>query len=230
MTIAGVIAGWQSGIRRALATRGLAAAILAWSLALLVAVAEKRTGLHGAASRALEGRVFDLIVPVTLVWMSMRVLGSVRLEAAASPLARFGVSRRSVALGLIVASMVAGAVVAAIAAALTALVAHDPTAPAIAFDAYTSAWVGALTACAYGALFAFGATFGANGGGRFWALGFDLLFGGTSGAVALVTPRAHAENLLGGAPPLLLAQPASAALLVVIAGSFTWLALARCNP
>src|SRR5262245_15750797 len=160
----------------------------------------------------------------------MRVLEPLRLDASASPLARFGLSRRAVALGLVAASMVAGAIVAAVAAAITAGAAHDPSAPALAFDLYTSAWIGALTACAYAGLFALGATFGARGGGRYWAFGFDILFGGTGGVAALFAPRAHAQNLLGGEPPLLLGQPASVALLVVIAAGFTSLALARCNP
>jgi hypothetical protein len=125
--------------------------------------------------------------------------------------------------------MLTGAVLAAIAAAETAALAHDPTAPSIGLDVFTSGWIGALAALAYAAVFAFGATFGAKGGGRYWVLGFDLFFGGTGGVAALFAPRAHAQNLLGGEPPMLLGQPASAALLVVIAVSFTWLALARCN-
>jgi hypothetical protein len=36
--------------------------------------------------------------------------------------------------------------------------------------------------------------------------------------------------LLGGEPPLLLGQPASAALLVLIAVVFTVLAVSRCAP
>jgi hypothetical protein len=217
-------------MRRALATNALAVAVIAWGLSSLFAVAERRTTLYGAASRALEGQVFGLIVPISLLWISMRILEPLRLDIAATPLARFGLSRRAVALGLIAASMVAGALVAAITAAIAALAAHDPTAPALAFDLYTSAWIGALTACAYAGLFALGATFGAKGGGRFWALGFDLLFGGTSGVAALLAPRAHAQNLLGGEPPLLLSQPSSVVLLCLIAAVFTSLALARCDP
>jgi hypothetical protein len=227
---AGFLAGWRSGVRRATATGALAVAALAWGLSTLVAVAEKQTALYGAAGRALEGQVFGFIVPLALLWISVRVLEPLRLETAASPLARFGLSRRAVALGLIAASMVAGALVAAICAAITAFAAHDPTAPALAFDLYTSAWIGALTACAYAGLFALGATFGQKGGGRYWALGFDLLFGGTSGVAALFAPHAHAQNLLGGEPPLLLSQPSSAALLCLIAAAFTSLALARCTP
>jgi hypothetical protein len=217
-------------MQRALAVNALAVAVLAWGVSSLVAVAEKRTALYGAAGRALEGQVFGFVVPLSLLWISVRVLEPLRLENSASPLARFGLSRRAVALGLVAASMVAGAIVASIAAAITAAAAHDPTAPPLGFDLYTSAWIGALTACAYGGLFALGATFGAKGGGRYVAFGFDLLFGGTSGISALLAPRAHAQNLLGGEPPLFLSQHASAVLLVVIAAAFTSLALARCRP
>lgn len=230
MNTAGFRAGWRSGVERALARGAIAVAVLACGLSSLVAVAEKRTALYGAAGRALEGQIFGFILPIALLWISIRVLEPLRLDIAASPLARFGVSRRSVALGLVAASMVTGALVAAVAAAMAAGLAHDPTAPALGVDLYTSAWIGALTACAYAGLFALGATFGSRGGGRYWALGFDLLFGGTSGVAALLAPRAHAQNLLGGEPPLLLGQPASVALLVVIAAGFTSLALARCAP
>jgi hypothetical protein len=226
----GFVAGLDSGTRRAFVPRALAGALLAWGLAALIAMAEKRAAPFGAAGRALEGQVFGLILPIALLWISTRVLEPRRLDASTSGLARFGLSRRTVGLGLIAASMLGGALVAAVAAATTALLAHDPSAPSIALDALTCTWIGALTAAAYAALFALGATFGKNGGGRYWALGFDFLFGGTSGVAALFVPRAHAQNLLGGEPPLLLSQPASAALLVVIAATFTTLALARCKP
>jgi hypothetical protein len=203
---------------------------LAWGLAAIVALAEKRASLFGAAERALEGQVFGFILPVALLWLSTRVLSPERLETSTSPLARFGLSRRAVALGVVSASMIVGAAVAGVAAAVTALLGHDPSAPPVALDAITSAWIGALTASAYAALFAFGATFGARGGGRYWALGFDFVLGSTSGVAALLTPRAHALNLLGGEPPLLLSQPTSAAFLAVIAAAFTLLAITRLAP
>src|SRR5687767_2722239 len=81
---------------------------------------------------------------------------------------------------------------------------------------------------AYAALFAFGATYGAQGGGRWWSLAADFLLGSTSGVGALLAPRAHIENLLGGQPPMLLSQPASAASLGAIGVAFTLLALLRC--
>jgi hypothetical protein len=226
----GFSAGWQSGMDRALKPNALGVIVVAWGLAAMVALAEKRASLFGAAERALEGQLFGFILPVALFWLSTRVLSPERLDTSTSPLARFGVSRRAVALGVVSASMLVGAAVAGVAAAVTASVGHDPSAPPVALDAITSAWIGALTASAYAALFAFGATFGARGGGRYLALGFDFILGSTSGIAALLTPRAHALNLLGGEPPLLLSQPTSAALLVVLAAGFTSLAVARLAP
>jgi hypothetical protein len=217
-------------MRRVFVTRSLAAAALTWALAAVVALAEKRIAPDGAAGRALEGQVFGLILPFALFFSSTRVLEPVKLETATHALARFGLSRRWIALGLISASMVAGAVLAAVAAVLTALFAHDPTVPSIAADTFTCGWIGALTAAAYAGLFALGSTFGPRGGGRFAALALDFILGGTSGFASMLSPHAHAQNLLGGEPPLLLAQPASAALLVFIAAAFSGIAAARCAP
>jgi hypothetical protein len=230
MSSVGFLAGFRSGMRNATATRSLVGAMATVLAVALISLAEKQAGIFGAASRALEDRVFGLLLPFVMLYASMRILEPVRLEDAAAPIARFGFSRRSVGLGLIVASMVAGGAIAAIAAAETALLAHDLTAPPPALDAFTCAWIGALTGCAYAGLFALGATFGARGGGRYWALGLDFVLGATSGFAALFMPRAHAQNLLGGEPPLFLAQPASAALLVALAIGFTLVALARSTP
>jgi len=193
-------------------------------------MSERRAALFGAASRVLEGEVFGLILPVALLLASRRMLDPLRLDAATTPLARFGASRRSVALGLVVASMLGGALLASTAAVVAAVLAHDPTAPAVGLDALSCAWIGALGASAYAAYFALGATFGAHGAGRWWALAADFLLGSTSGLGALFAPRAHIQNLLGGEPPMLFSQPASAASLAAMAVAFTVLALLRCPP
>jgi len=217
-------------MRNATATRSLVGAGLTLIVVALIALAEKQVSVFGAASRALEDRVFGLLLPFVLLYTSTRILQPVRLEDAATPIARFGFSRRVVGLGMIAASMVASGALAAIAGAEAAVLAHDLTAPSPALDAFTCAWIGALTGFAYAGLFALGATFGARGGGRFWALGLDFVLGATSGFAAVLVPHAHAQNLLGGEPPLLLGQPASAALLVALAIGFTVLALARSSP
>jgi hypothetical protein len=222
--------GCTSGITRLTQIRALIGAASALALVGFVAISEKRTALFGAASRALEGEVFSLILPIALVLASRRALEPTRLDRSATPLARFGPSRRAVALGLVIASMIGAALLAASAGAMTAVLAHDPTAPAVKFDAVSCAWIGALGASAYAALFALGATFGSRGGGRWWALGGDFLLGSTSGVGALLAPRAHIQNLLGGEPPMLLSQSASAASLGAMIMVFTVLALLRCPP
>jgi hypothetical protein len=217
-------------MRRLVEGRTLAAALSALVAIALVALSEKRAALFGAANRVLEGEVFGLILPIALVLASRRALDPVRLDMAATPLARFGSSRRSVALGLVVASMIGAAILAATGAAAAAAVAHDPTAPALRIDVLSSAWIGALGATAYAAIFAFGATFGVTGSGRWWALAADFLLGSSSGVGALFAPRAHVQNLLGGEPPMLLSQHLSAASLGAIAVVFTLFALLRCPP
>ena len=230
MTASGLVLGCTSGLARLAQGRSIMAAASGLALVGVVAISEKRAALFGAASRVLEGEVFGLILPVALVLASRRALDPTRLDMAATPLARFGPSRRAVALGLVMASMIGAALLAASAAAVAAVLAHDPTAPAVRLDALSCAWIGALGAAAYAALFALGATFGSRGAGRWWALAADFLLGGTSGVGALLAPRAHIQNLLGGEPPMLLGQPASAACLFAMAVVFTVLALWRCPP
>jgi hypothetical protein len=230
LTASGLFLGCTSGLARLTRGRAFIAAASGLGVVALVAISERRTALYGAASRVLEGPVFGLILPIAIVLASRGALAPTRLDMAATPLARFGPSRRTVAFGLIIASMIGAAALASSSAALAALLAHDPTAPAVRLDVLSSAWIGALGAAAYAALFAFGATFGASGAGRWWALAADFLLGSTSGIAALIAPRAHLQNLLGGEPPMLLSQPASIASLGAIAVAFTLLALLRCPP
>ncbi|HMJ53675.1 MAG TPA: hypothetical protein VK540_16430 [Polyangiaceae bacterium] len=227
---AGIVLGCSSGLGRLTQGRSLLAAASMLGMVAVVAIGERRAALFGAASRVLEGEVFGLILPVALVLASRLALDPTRLDVAATPLARFGPSRRAVALGLVLASMMGAAALAAGAASAASVLAHDPTAPALRFDAVSCAWIGASGAAAYAALFALGATFGSRGGGRWWALLADFLLGSTSGVGALLTPRAHIQNLLGGEPPMLLGQSASAVCLGAMAVVFTGLALWRCPP
>jgi len=230
VTTSGVALGCNTGLARLVQARPLLASAGALGVVAVVALSEKRAALFGAASRTLEGEVFGLFLPFVLVLASRRALEPTRLDHAATPLARFGPSRRGVALGLVVASMIGAALLAASSGALAAVVAHDPTAPALTLDAASCAWIGALGGAAYAALFALGSSFGATGSGRWWALAADFLLGGTSGVGALLAPRAHLQNLLGGEPPMLLGQSASAACLVAMTIAFTVLALLRCPP
>lgn len=226
----GLVLGCSNALARLASMRSLLAGGSALVVVAIAAISEKRSALFGATSRVLEGEVFGLILPIAIVLASRRALEPLRLDLAATPIARFGPSRRAVALGLVAASMIGAAILASSAAAAASALAHDPTAPMLRADVLSCAWIGALGACAYAALFALGATFGITGAGRWWALAADFFFGGMSGVGAIFVPRAHLQNLLGGEPPLLLAQPASAACLGAMAIVFTAIALWRCPP
>jgi hypothetical protein len=84
-------------------------------------------------------------------------------------------------------------------------------------DALASAYAAALGGAAYAAWFALGATLGRRGGGRTVLLVVDWVVGFGQGAMAIVPPRAHLRNLLGGAAPMGWSGHASAAALVMIA-------------
>jgi hypothetical protein len=88
----GLVFGCASGLARITRRRSLAAATSALGLVALVAMTERRAALFGAASRVLEGEVFGFILPIALVFASRRAIAPTRLDAAATPLARFGSS------------------------------------------------------------------------------------------------------------------------------------------
>jgi hypothetical protein len=86
-------------------------------------------------------------------------------------------------------------------------------------------WVGGLAGGSYGAWLAFASQLGTRGRCGTLLL-FDLILGSSLGAWALPFPRGHVRNLLGGAPPLELAQATSSALLVgaiVVLLAIMWL-------
>ena len=101
--------------------------------------------------------------------------------------------------------------------AAVALVAHGISDPPLWRDAIVSAYAGGLGGIAYAAWFSLGASFGRRGMGRAGLLIADWVLGATSGAGAVMTPRGHLRNLLGGVPPMDLSQRASAFALVAIA-------------
>jgi hypothetical protein len=230
MIWAGVLGGFRIGIGRGRDMRFLFLAALALALSILAAVFERRSFFLGAASRVLEGSIFAYVVPLVVLLGSAHVLGRSRLDGASSALARFGASRRSVAFGLTLATMVLTAALSAVVAATAAAIAHDPTAPPPLRDALTTAWIAGLAACAYSGLFAFGSTFGRRGGGRLVCFLCDWLVGSSGTAAALIFPRGHADNLLGAVAPLSIGQTVSTASLALIAALFTLIAIRRCQP
>lgn len=190
-------------------------AIAAWSaLALVAAWLERAHGGENGADRALLGGLGTLALPLAAYAVVGAVLASDGLREAVRPTVAFGASPARVTVATVGTPAAGAAIVGALLAGGVALVAGSPSP---VFDFATSAWIGALAGAAYAAWFCMGACFGPRGAGRSVLLVVDYLLGSASSAAALLTPRGHLRNLLGGTPPAELSQRASSALLVALA-------------
>ena len=194
------------------ATRPAIVVVLASvALAVVAGMLERRAAGAGAVDRALRA-VFNLVVPLSSFALFALATGRRRLDQTVWSVARFGADRRGVALGAIASAWVASALVAALAAVVAVVSAHGGASAPLAFDALTSAWIAALTACSYVSWFAVGATFFRFGGGRGVILVIDFILGDV-GVLASLMPRGLAQNLLGLAVSGLSQRSASATLV-----------------
>ncbi|TKD12041.1 hypothetical protein [Polyangium fumosum] len=224
----GVSLGVAMGARR-LAGRGVVlTTILALALAFAGGIIERRVTTAGAVDRSLAA-TFRLVVPLFCFALAARACDRVKLRDAAWPLARYGASRRDVALGIGVSLVLASAVSGALLAVVAVVSAQSAAAPPFARDAFTSGWIGGLVGAAYAGWFAFGATFLERGRGRLGALVLDFLFGSGAGLFAALLPRAHGRGLLGGEGPLGLSQPQSSVALLLMATLLPVAAALRCR-
>ena len=203
-------------------------AIVGWTVLAVIAafVAHERGSPH-AADHVLVGPCGGIALPLLAYGIVGALVGAEGLARSGAPLVRFGAPPGRVALLTVIVGALAGALLGAFLLALAAAVAHGAGDPPLFRDIGTSAYVGALGGAAYATLFAFGGAFGARGGGRTIALVLDYLLGSGAGSFALVTPRAHLRNLLGGAAPLEVAQRTSAVVLALLLIAFAALAVAR---
>ncbi|WP_437736696.1 hypothetical protein [Sorangium sp. So ce1335] len=224
----GVRLGLEMALSRLRARRPLLALGLGVALAVAAAVIEVAFGSSGAVDRALLA-TFRLVMPLTIFALAADAADRTTLREAAWPAARFGASSHHVALGIALAALLSSAAAGALLAAVVVAIAHGPGAAPLARDMVTSGWIGALTGAAYAGWFSLGATFLRRGSGRFVPLVADFVLGGSAGVVGALLPRGNAVNLLGGPPPLELAQPASAGLLALSAIVLALAAAARCR-
>jgi|HubBroStandDraft_6_1064221.scaffolds.fasta_scaffold473778_1 hypothetical protein len=223
----GFAIGLVMGRARILRRPTLLSALLGAALVVVAALIERREGTAGAVDRTL-GAAFALVIPLVSFGVAAEATGRGNLRDAVWPAARYGAARREVALGTIVAAAAASAVLGALFAVLAVAAAHGGGNPPLAGDAFMSAWIGALTAAAYTAWFAFGATFGRRGGGRWVPLVLDFALGGSTGVLAAALPREHAVNLLG-IVPMGMAQGESSLVLLGSAVVLMGLAALRCR-
>ncbi len=202
--------------------------IAAWMLlAVGFAAAARAQGAAHGADRALVDAYGALVVPLLCYAIAGGALGAGSLSAAGAPAIAFGTTPLRAAAATVAVLLLASIGACAVLGAAVAIVAHGSADPPLARDAIASAYAGALGGVAYASLFALGSAFGRRGGGRTVALVADWILGANASAVALVTPRAHLRNLLGGTPPAAIGERASAVALLLLAALFVALALRR---
>lgn len=205
----------------------LVAFALALSFELGVALLERAQSAIGAADRALSGGAFGIALPLASYFLVARVSDGKSLREALLPLARHGMDRRALTLGLAIPPVLVAAAFAAASSVLVVLVTRGPGDPRLAADALTSLWIGLVAGSAYVAAFVGASAFGRRGQGRLWLLGADFVLGAGDSFMALPWPKGHVRNLLGGSAVLELSQLAALVVLLGTSFAFLWLGTLR---
>jgi hypothetical protein len=196
-----------------------------WALVSLVAAVAERRASAPAAGHVLLGVFGSIALPLLVYVVVGATVAGQGVLRASRPLVAVGGDPMRVAAATILVAAAVSALLGALLSPLVAAIAHGPSDPSLARDLPTTAWIGALAGATYAAWFALGAATTRSGVGRGALLAVDWILGVGTGAGAVLTPRAHLRNLLGGAPPLDLSQRASTAALVFLAFAFVVAAL-----
>jgi len=199
-----------------------------WSLlAVGAATMLRHARIPSNASEALQSPFGTFALPLLSYAVVGATLGGEGLSRSTRSLVAFGATPFRAAFGSIAVAMVVAATLSSIVGVLVAVLGHGDGDPPLLRDAVATAWVAFLGGAAYGAAFAFGASFGKRGGGRAAILALDWVLGSGNETAALVTPRAHLRSLLGGDAVASLSGHASALCLLLLAAAFAWLAALR---
>jgi hypothetical protein len=197
-----------------------------WScLTLAFAVAARRDAWAHGADRVLTSVYGALALPFVACAIARAACAGKSMLSATASLVAFGAHPRRAALVTLLVGASVTALFGACLAALVAIVAHGSSDPPAAGDALVSAYVGGLGGAAYAAWFSLGTTVGRRGGGRLLLLAGDWLLGESHSSIALVTPRSHLRNLLGGSPPDGISERTSALVMLVLVVVCTLLTL-----
>lgn len=215
--------------RLARATRAWLAIALWVAVAVVPALLERLRSVGHGADHALLGFYSSIALPFLAFSVLSAVLGREGLGASSIALANFGATPGRVALHTVTVAVVASAALGGTLGAVVDVVGHGVLDPPLRDDALRALAAGALGGAAYAAFFALGSAFGARGWGRSVLLLLDWVFGVGSGTSALLVPRAHVRNLLGGLAPLEVSGRVSYAVLAAMTILFTWLACARAS-
>jgi hypothetical protein len=203
------------------------AAVLSLAFVLGVALLERAQGAVGAADRALTGGLFGLGLPLVCYFLVGRACAGTSLRQALLPLARHGLDRRALTLGLALPPALLAAAFGGLSSLLVVLVTRGPTDPQFLADAGTSLTIGIVSGPVYVGALIGASAWGRRGQGRTWLLTADFLLGAGDSFLAFPWPKGHIRNLLGGSAVLELSQ--LGALLAVLGTSlaFLWLGLVR---
>jgi hypothetical protein len=208
--------------RERLAQRTTAiACALALAFELGVALLERAEGRAGAADRALSGGAFGVALPLLCYFLAGRVCAGSSSKDAVTPLARHGLDRYGLALGLSLPPALCAALFAAFSGVLVVLVTRGTDDAKLVSDALTSLWIGLVAGGAYTAAFLGASAYGRAGRGRTWLLAADFVLGAGNSVLALPWPKSHVRNLLGGSAVLDLSQ--LGALVLLLGTSFAFL-------
>jgi hypothetical protein len=194
------------------------ATLAVWAaMGLALAVAARSRHVSHAADRVLLDAYGPVILPLLAYALSSAVVGARSFSAAVAPLRAFGASPVRAAVAALAVAIASSAMAGGVLGAAVDAIAQGPAVRSfILRDAGTSAYACALGGAAYASWFVLGATFGRRGGGRFVFLLADWALGANETVAALVTPRGHLRNMLGGVPPMELSERGSAIALVAI--------------
>ena len=207
----------------------LSACLLALCFELGVALLERAQGRIGAADRALTGGAFGIALPLLCYFVVQRACGGLGLRAAVNPLARHGMSRHGLVLGLSIAPALIAALFAALSGVAIVALTRGSGDALLIQDLATCLWIGLIAGLAYSVALVGASAYGQRGQGRVWLLAADFLLGSGSSLLAAPWPKGHVRNLLGGTPVLQLSQ--LSALLLLLGTSFAclWLGTLRCK-
>jgi hypothetical protein len=196
-------------------------------LAVAISVAARSHGSPRPTDHVLLGAYGPFLLPLVAYGVVGAALGARSLAECVVPLVSFGAPPgRAAAITGVVAATACSTTAALLAGAMV-LFSHGSGDAPLGRDLVASIYAGALGGAAYGSWFTLGASIGRRGGGRALFLLVDWVLGASSGASALVTPRGHLRNLLGGTPPMELSERASAALLVALSVIWALVAVRR---
>jgi hypothetical protein len=216
-------AGFELASTRLRQPGTLSAGLLALCFTVSVALLERAQGRGGAADRALLGGAFGIALPLLCYFLVARSCAGGSLQSAVNPLARHGLSRRALVLGLALPAALVASLFAALSGALVVLITRGTGDALWLRDAASCLWIGAISGVAYVLSFVGASGYGSRGQGRAWLLAADFVLGAGGSLLAVPWPKGHVRNLLGGTPVLGLSQ--LIALLLLLGTSFAFLGL-----